>query len=93
LAVKRSPRLRCSNRLVLEKSCSDPPLGAPRSPPNPAFRPNVFPLHDVRYRIRSASRLNFTSRSPPILPEAKASRETQEQTKQIFIGPPGGGES
>jgi hypothetical protein len=41
----------------------------------------------------SASRLNFTSRSPPILPEAKASRETQEQTKQIFIGPPGGGES
>ena len=50
LAVKLGPRLRCSNRTKTKKSFPSPPRGAWRSPLSSAFRPNVFPLHDVRYR-------------------------------------------
>jgi hypothetical protein len=47
-AVKRGPRLRCSSRRDTPKLFPSPPRGASQSPKYPAFRPNVFPLHDVR---------------------------------------------
>ena len=75
-AVKRSPRLRCSNRLALAKLSSSPPRGALQSPPDPAFRPNVFPLYDVRYRIHPGLSPDFPSRSLSLSPRTSLSRRT-----------------
>ena len=48
LAVKRGPRLRCSNGRTLRKVVLGPVSRRPAiSPKTPAFRPDVFPLHDV----------------------------------------------
>jgi hypothetical protein len=71
LAVKRGPRLRCSSGLSEQKPWPSPPRGALRSPSPPAFRPNVFPLHDVRYRFRLGQAQNVASRSDADLPEDK----------------------
>jgi hypothetical protein len=46
LAVKRGPRLRCPSRPKTIKSFPGPSRDARRLSSFPAFRPNVFPLHD-----------------------------------------------
>ncbi len=87
LAVKRGPRLRCSHRPNEKKSFPDPPLGAPQSSSHSAFRPNVFPLHDVRYRVKSRQRRDPPSRSIPIVAKDKPLTTFKNKRNHYFIGP------